>query len=139
EPEAAEEAAAYVARRLDALAEEGEAGWTGHFSPQTGFRFEREVRGVREVALIDAALLDSADARKLDQYAARLQPIYGKFARLARKDDETIIHGPRDLFQAVLAAGRKGLSLQRYKGLGEMNSGQLWETTLDPEARTLLQ
>jgi len=139
ETETAEEAAAYVARRLDALAEEGESGWIGHFSPTTGFRFEREVRGVREVALVDVALLDSADARKLDQYAPRLQPIYGKFARLARKDDETIVHGPRDLFQAVLAAGRKGVSLQRYKGLGEMNSGQLWETTLDPEARTLLQ
>jgi DNA gyrase subunit B len=139
EPENAEDAAAYVARRLDKLAEEGEDGWTGHFSPDAGFRFEREVRGVKEVAIIDPALLDSADARKLDAFAPRLQPLYAKFARLIRKDDETIIHGPRDLLGAVLAAGRKGLSLQRYKGLGEMNSDQLWETTLDPEARTLLQ
>jgi len=139
EPEKAEAAAAYVALRLDKLAEEGEATWTGHFSPDTGFRFEREVRGVKEVAVIDPALLDSADARKLDQRAARLQEVYGKFARLLRKDEETIVHGPRDLLNAVLAAGRKGLSLQRYKGLGEMNSEQLWETTLDPEARTLLQ
>jgi DNA gyrase subunit B len=139
EPEKAEAAAAYVARRLDKLAEEGEAGWTGHFSAETGFRFEREVRGVKEVAVIDPALLDSADARKLDQHAGRLQDIYGKFARLARKGDEVVVHGPRDLLDAVLAAGRKGLSLQRYKGLGEMNSDQLWETTLDPEVRTLLQ
>ena len=139
EPEKAEAAAAYVARRLDRLAEEGEAGWTGHFSAATGFRFEREVRGVKEVATIDPALLDSADARKLDQRAAKLQEVYGKFARFRRKDDETVVHGPRDLLAAVLAAGRKGLSLQRYKGLGEMNSDQLWETTLDPEARTLLQ
>ena len=139
EPEKAEAAAGYVARRLDRLAEEGEAGWTGHFSPATGFRFEREVRGVKEVATIDPALLDSADARKLDQRAAKLQEVYGKFARFRRKDDETVVHGPRDLLAAVLAAGRKGLSLQRYKGLGEMNSDQLWETTLDPEARTLLQ
>jgi DNA gyrase subunit B len=137
--EKAEAAAAYVARRLDALSEETERGWSGAFAPEAGFRFEREVRGVKEVAIIDPALLESADARKLDQFAPKLQPIYGKFARFVRKDDETIIHGPRDLFQAITAAGRKGLSLQRYKGLGEMNAEQLWETTLDPEARTLLQ
>ncbi len=138
-PGKAEEAAAYVARRLDKLAEEGETGWTGHFSPEAGFRFEREVRGVKQVAVIDPALLDSADARKLDQYAARLQPVYWKFARFRRKDDETEIRGPRGLLDAVFAAGRKGVSLQRYKGLGEMNAEQLWETTLDPEVRTLLQ
>jgi DNA gyrase subunit B len=97
------------------------------------------VRGVKEVAIIDPALLESADARKLDQHAPNLQPIYGKFARLLRKDEEIVVHGPRDLLSAVLAIGRKGLTLQRYKGLGEMNSGQLWETTLDPEERTLLQ
>ncbi|MCR4282631.1 MAG: toprim domain-containing protein, partial [Bauldia sp.] len=139
EPEKAVEAATYVAKRLDALADDIERGWSGTFSPDTGFRFEREVRGVKEVAVIDPALLDSADARKLDHYAPKLQPVYGMFARLARKDEETIVHGPRDLFQAVTAAGRKGLTLQRYKGLGEMNAEQLWETTLDPEARTLLQ
>jgi DNA gyrase subunit B len=97
------------------------------------------VRGVKEVSVIDPALLNSADARKPDSFALRLQEIYAKFATLARKDDETAIHGPRDLFNAVMATGRKGLSLQRYKGLGEMNAEQLWETTLDPEARTLLQ
>jgi DNA gyrase subunit B len=139
EVDKAEAAAIYVAKRLDALSEETERGWTGTFKPEIGFRFEREVRGVKEVAIIDPALLDSADARKLDHFAARLQPIYGKFARFARKDDETLIHGPRDLFRAVLAVGRKGLTMQRYKGLGEMNAEQLWETTLDPEARTLLQ
>jgi DNA gyrase subunit B len=139
ETDKAEAAAAYVAKRLDALAEEGEAGWSGSFSPATGFRFERVVRGVKEVAVIDAALLESADARKLDQHAPNLQPIYGKFARLVRKDEEIVVHGPRDLLSAVLAIGRKGLTLQRYKGLGEMNSDQLWETTLDPEERTLLQ
>ena len=137
--ETAETAADSVAKRLDALADEGEAGWGGSFSPDAGFRFEREVRGVKEIAAVDPALLDSADARKLDQYAAKLQSIYGTSAVLARKDDETIIHGPRDLLAAVLAAGRKGLSLQRYKGLGEMNSEQLWETTLDPDERRLLQ
>ena len=139
ETEKAEQAANYVARRLDALAEETERGWSGTFSPTTGFRFEREVRGVKDVATIDPALLDSADARKLDSFAPRLQPIYGTFATFVRKGDETIIHGPRDLFEAVTVAGRKGLSMQRYKGLGEMNAEQLWQTTLDPNARTLLQ
>ncbi len=139
ETEKAEQAAAYVARRLDALSEETERGWSGTFDPSTGFRFEREVRGVKDVATIDPALLDSADARKLDSFAPRLQPIYGTFATFVRKGDETIIHGPRDLFEAVTAAGRKGLSMQRYKGLGEMNAEQLWQTTLDPNARTLLQ
>ena len=135
----AQEAAAYIARRLDALSEETERGWSGTFDPSTGFRFEREVRGVKDVATIDPALLDSADARKLDSFTPRLQPIYGTFATFVRKGDETIIHGPRDLFEAVMAAGRKGLSMQRYKGLGEMNAEQLWQTTLDPNARTLLQ
>ncbi len=139
ETDKAEGAAAYVAKRLDAVAEETERGWTGTFSPATGFHFEREVRGVREVATIDPALLDSADARKLDAYAAKLQHIYARAPSLTRKDETTLIQGPRDLFRVVTAAGRKGLSLQRYKGLGEMNAEQLWETTLDPEARTLLQ
>ena len=139
EPEKAEEAAAYVARRLDKLAEEGETGWSGSFNPGDGYRFEREVRGVTQVAVIDTALLESADARKLDSFADRLQPVYARFATFRRKDDEREIHGPRDLFDAVLLVGRKGISLQRYKGLGEMNAEQLWETTLDPSVRTLLQ
>src|SRR5690606_20310905 len=99
DPETANAAATYVAKRLNALAEETERGWTGSFTAEGGFRFEREVRGVKEVALIDPALLHSADARKLDQFTSKLQDIYGKFATLTRKDDETIVHGPRDLFQ----------------------------------------
>jgi DNA gyrase subunit B len=136
---AAVDAAHYVARRLDALADETERGWSGTFSTQDGFAFEREIRGVREVAVIDLALIDSADARKLDSYAERLQPIYAHPPIFRRKDQETEIQGPRSLIEAVQAVGRKGLSLQRYKGLGEMNAEQLWETTLDPDARTLLQ
>jgi DNA gyrase subunit B len=139
EPEQAEEAAKYVAKRLDALSEETERGWIGTFSAEDGFRFEREVRGVREVASVDPALLDSADARKLDSYTARLQSVYALPPTFRRKEEETVVQGPRDLYQAVTAAGRKGVSTQRYKGLGEMNASQLWETTLDPEARTLLQ
>jgi DNA gyrase subunit B len=133
----AEEAAQYIARRLNALAEETERGWEGSFAD--GFRFERTVRGVKEVAIIDQALLGSADARKLDEYAPSLQAIYPKHGLLRRKDEEVAVHGPVALFDAVTATGRKGLSLQRYKGLGEMNPDQLWETTLDSNARSLLQ
>src|SRR5262249_60759897 len=88
---------------------------------------------------LDQALLGSADARKLDEHALRLQQVYPRPATLRRKDEETTIHGPVALFEAVTNAGRKGLSLQRYKGLGEMNPSQLWETTLDANARSLLQ
>jgi DNA gyrase subunit B len=133
----ADEAAKYIAVRLNALAEETERGWQGSFDD--GFRFERTVRGVKEVAIIDQALLGSAEARKLDEHAVSLQSVYAKHGVLRRKDEEVLVHGPVGLFEAVTATGRKGLSLQRYKGLGEMNPGQLWETTLDTNARSLLQ
>jgi len=132
-------AADYIAKRLDALADEVERGWTGRFNEGEGFSFERTIRGVKDVAIIDDALLGSADARKLDDYAAKLQEAYPKPGLLRRKDAETAIHGPVSLFEAVTDAGRKGVALQRYKGLGEMNPDQLWETTLDTNERSLLQ
>jgi DNA gyrase subunit B len=137
--ETANAAAGYIARRLDALADEVERGWVGRFSEGEGFAFERTVRGVKDVAIIDDALLGSADARKLDEYAARLQEAYPRPGLLRRKDIETVIHGPVGLFEAVTEAGREGVKLQRYKGLGEMNADQLWETTLDVNERSLLQ
>ena len=142
DPSSANAAAEYIARRLDALTDETERGWHGQFVEGAGFQFERMVRGVKEVAMIDQALLGSADARKLDEFAPSLQQIYPRPtppAILRRKDEETAIHGPVGLFEAVMAAGRKGVALQRYKGLGEMNPNQLWETTLDTNARTMLQ
>jgi DNA gyrase subunit B len=141
DPASAAAAAEYIARRLDALTEETERGWTGRFD-EHGFNFERTLRGVKEVAVIDQALLGSADARRLDEFAPQLQQLYPRPtppAALRRKDEETPIHGPVGLFEAVTAAGRKGVALQRYKGLGEMNPNQLWETTLDTHARSLLQ
>jgi DNA gyrase subunit B len=139
DPRKAVDAAKYIARRLDALSDETERGWQGEFREGEGFVFQHSVRGVTDIAVLDQALLGSADARKLDEHAVTLQQVYPRPATLRRKDEETAIHGPVALFEAVTNAGRKGLSLQRYKGLGEMNPNQLWETTLDTNARSLLQ
>jgi DNA gyrase subunit B len=137
--ERAEATAADVAKRLDLIAEETERGWSGHVTEEGGLRFERMVRGVKETANLDVALIGSADARHIDQLYNRLHDIYGVPPILQRKEDKNEISGPRALLSSIFAVGRKGLTMQRYKGLGEMNAEQLWETTLDPNVRSLLQ
>ncbi len=143
----AQATADHMAERLDMIADETERGWTGRVSPTNdpnapqsgGYMFERTVRGVKEVVHLDAALINSADARALHRFHERLAPIYTKMPQLRRKENGVSIPGPLALLDAIFAAGRKGIQMQRYKGLGEMNSDQLWETTLDPAARSLLQ
>ncbi len=128
-----------VAKRLDMISEETERGWTAHVTEDGGYRFERMVRGVKDIAFLDMALLGSADARQIDRVAARLSEVFAEPPVLRRKDKVETLSGPMGLLDAIFATGRKGLTLQRYKGLGEMNAEQLWETTLDPNVRSLLQ
>ncbi|NNK79727.1 MAG: DNA topoisomerase (ATP-hydrolyzing) subunit B [Litoreibacter sp.] len=128
-----------VAERLDLIALEYERGWQGRPTQDKGIRLWRVLRGVDEVRVLDGAVLRSGEARRLGSLTESLQEVYSQPARLVRKDREQPVYGPIDLLQSILEEGEKGLSLQRYKGLGEMNPDQLWETTLDPEARTLLQ
>jgi DNA gyrase subunit B len=127
-----------AATRLDLYAEEGDGPWSGERG-DTGFVFSRVRRGVSERIVLDDVLLHAADARRLAERAVKLAEIFSGRAVFRRKDKSTTVRGPLDLVNAVLDAGRKGLTIQRYKGLGEMNPDQLWETTLDAEARTLLQ
>lgn len=131
-------AAEYVARRLDAVSGDFGRGWSGAIE-NGGYVFRRTMRGVTEAAVLDAGLIGSAEARRLDERSASLQETYEKPARFLRRSDDTSVYGPLGLFEAISQIAKKGLTLQRYKGLGEMTAVQLWETTLDRNVRSLLQ
>jgi DNA gyrase subunit B len=135
----AEEVATTIAARLDQLSDETERGWHGEPTSDGGLKFWREVRGVTEKVAIDGALIASTDARKLDRMAADLASTYLSVGKLLRKDETIFVRAPSELLSAIYEWGRKGLTLQRYKGLGEMNASQLYETTLDENVRTLLK
>ena len=139
DPDQAAAAAEYVATRLNGLSRETERGWSGAPTADGGLEFTRELRGVRETHRIDGRLVVSAEARQLDRMAAELQAIYAHPAVLRLGENEVPVNSPTQLLDAVLETGKRGLTLQRYKGLGEMNPDQLWVTTLDPAVRTLLQ
>ena len=136
----AKDAASYVAQRLNQLSNNLKQRWTGEFNEsEQNITLKRTVRGVTEVYVLNAQLIKTPEARELDSMVGDLQEAYGKPAVLETKDSKETIDGPTKLSELIQQIGKKGLAVNRYKGLGEMNPDQLWETTLDPNQRTLLQ
>ncbi|NRA86959.1 MAG: DNA topoisomerase (ATP-hydrolyzing) subunit B [Rhizobiales bacterium] len=129
----------FVAKRLDGISDEFEQGWSGKIIENGALEFSRTLRGVTETHVLDAHFLASSEARQLNKLAAHLQEVYEATGAFTLKENTSDVYGPLSFLETIFKAGRKGLSLQRYKGLGEMNPEQLWETTLDESARTLLQ
>ncbi|MBT8471210.1 MAG: DNA topoisomerase (ATP-hydrolyzing) subunit B, partial [Marinicaulis sp.] len=135
----ADEVARKVAKRLNLISEEYERGWTGAGDGDGGFLFEREVRGVMERRALGRDVLISADAAKVQAGMDEMIDIFAEPPYWTRKDQSEMLFGPEGLLAAIRADGERGVKIQRYKGLGEMNPDQLWETTLDDNARLLLQ
>ncbi|CAI8354296.1 MAG: DNA gyrase subunit B [Rhodospirillaceae bacterium] len=137
-----QDAAGYLAKRLDQISDPLERGWQA--AAETGadgahIVISRTLRGITETHYLNRKFIMTSEARQLDSAAALLQKIFAKGAVFVTPNAEFEIKGPSELASQIIALGKKGAQIARYKGLGEMNPDQLWETTLDPDQRTFLQ
>ena len=140
DPKNAQKAAEYIATSLDSISEEYERGWSGSFDVDAGYKFTRKVRGVTEERNIDLNLLQSQIIETLVKDYKETFRIFEDSGKLYRDSSEPIkINSPSEILDKIVEVGKKGLTMQRYKGLGEMNPDQLWSTTLDPDKRLLMQ
>jgi DNA gyrase subunit B len=136
----AQVAADYIAKSLDSISEEYERGWKGLFDFDSGYTFTRTVRGVTEERKVDLSLLQSQVIETLVKKYDETFRIFEEPGYLLRDASEALsIKSPSEILEKIREVGKKGLTLQRYKGLGEMNPDQLWHTTLDPDKRILMQ
>jgi len=129
-----------VTSRLNARAGVGEDNWSAKLDENgNGVIFVQEIRGIKDVYRIDAVFIASAEACRLNEAATQRAEVFEQTSTITKKEEGHELHLPSELLKFIIKYGRKGLSIQRYKGLGEMNPDQLWETTLDPDARSLLK
>ena len=136
----AQVAADYIAKSLDSISEVYERGWKGAFDFESGYTFSRKVRGVTEERNVDLSLLQSQVIETLVKNYDEVFRIFEDKGQLYRDSSEPLeINSPSEILDKIVEVGKKGLTMQRYKGLGEMNPDQLWSTTLDPDNRSLMQ
>ena len=137
--EKTKEAINYISKRVNVSRPDYDRGWKGEYSKEKGFIFRRELRGLRDNIIIDNKLLKSQIIQNLNSSYADLYQLFEMPGELLIKNETTKVYSPSQLLGIILDIGKKGLTMQRYKGLGEMNPDQLWETTLDPQNRSLIQ
>ncbi len=128
-----------ISKRLDGISSEYEKGWFCKYTKEKDLEISRTLRGVKNIYLLENNIFLKKEASLLNSLSKEMLEVFDKEVIFTKKEKSFKLHSPSELLNLILKQGEKGLSLQRYKGLGEMNADQLWETTLDPDSRTLLQ